>query len=898
MRRIYIILAFIIGTARVGAAQTTTPNLSLTLPIYAQQNWGPLINGDLSQIDTAIGFLQNPYQGAWSSSTVYVRGAMVQYEGLLYTSLINSNYNNLPTSTSAWQAIPGSGTSIPAAANFVYAGISINDDDSHSLSSAITITGWTTTGGVTAVTNSGTSHFSAGQWISMRAANGWPSCPSGESLGTGCTLFQVLASPAPTATSFSISTASISAGSCSSSCGSAYSAMSYLPFATSGAASFPSGALGNTYVYIPSPVTISGLAAGYSTFLHPLSPAVTGRPAYLIINSNNNDAGTCTSAATTESAYQTLFQDAHADGYVVVVGTPNGTYWSQEGLGCSTAYNLQKQVDEWLRAQGKASILAATPTSTQYWDIISDIGDVLWDGSDTNFIVSSNSGFAPAGADLASRTLAHDIYVATGSALPRNQVTYGYGQGSGFQNVDGYLYAPVSDETYAFQWWNAARTSMIAYLDTSSNGFVLPQSSSYFHIDGSGLCFGGRPFCVGTMNLDGSGDFYGVGGLTAASGASNANCWNTNGGYTACAGSGMTWPTFTGLAKYGGSNNWVTPTYADVVSLFGSGSCSGYLYSNGTCSTPSGSMSGMTAGQVPIAASPTTVTTSMPLAGSGGAITTGPSSSTNGDCPEFTGTQGQIADSGSPCGAGSGAPAPQFGTGSPLGISPPSLAQFPATGSAGGTGTVTATFGSSVSSGHVVYVLYSAGSSTAPTMSDSLSTSFTSILGPQTFTNFSLWCGTLSSSGSDTITASGPNYGQIVAYEVANGTCTTDAVGSEQSGTSATATNTTTTANDFLITNFSDTNGSGGSISASSGWTASSTLHNGFNDLVGAYQVATTATSYSVTWTSYTSGYLQIVSFLATASPVSGTQGQVYYETNTTPYTSWVYNSGTWHQVQ
>jgi hypothetical protein len=50
----------------------------------------------------------------------------------------------------------------------------------------------------------------------------------------------------------------------------------------------------------------------------------------------------------------------------------------------------------------------------------------------------------------------------------------------------------------------------------------------------------------------------------------------------------MVWPTFTGLAKYGGSSNWVTPTYADVVALFGSGSCSGYLKNDGTCSTTSG----------------------------------------------------------------------------------------------------------------------------------------------------------------------------------------------------------------------------------------------------------------------------------------------------------------------
>lgn len=45
----------------------------------------------------------------------------------------------------------------------------------------------------------------------------------------------------------------------------------------------------------------------------------------------------------------------------------------------------------------------------------------------------------------------------------------------------------------------------------------------------------------------------------------------------------MPWPTFTGLAAYGGSNNWVNPTYSMVTALWASGSCSGLLRNDGTC---------------------------------------------------------------------------------------------------------------------------------------------------------------------------------------------------------------------------------------------------------------------------------------------------------------------------
>jgi hypothetical protein len=96
-----LVAAFVL--AATGSAQTVTPNLNLTLPPYGAANWNTPIVGDLSLIDAAVGLLQNPFLGTWSSTVTYGKGQMVALSNALYISAINANFNNNPTTaTSDW----------------------------------------------------------------------------------------------------------------------------------------------------------------------------------------------------------------------------------------------------------------------------------------------------------------------------------------------------------------------------------------------------------------------------------------------------------------------------------------------------------------------------------------------------------------------------------------------------------------------------------------------------------------------------------------------------------------------------------------------------------------------------------------------------------------------------
>lgn len=184
------------------------------------------------------------------------------------------------------------------------------------------------------------------------------------------------------------------------------------------------------------------------------------------------------------------------------------------------------------------------------------------------------------------------------------------------------------------------------YLDFSANVFqwgafiIRPDNINPTRVLSVGSS-GGSPAFTASSGLS---PVFGLCGETT--GPSCTDSWNftylstgTNYGHIGPVGSVFTTPWTLGSLVL--TNIGTTPSTSPVCPN-GTG---GILTTSG-CATGSSGLSGMTTGQVAIAATASTITSSKALAGSGAGITTGPTSDVVGDITCFTGTAGQIADCG------------------------------------------------------------------------------------------------------------------------------------------------------------------------------------------------------------------------------------------------------------
>jgi hypothetical protein len=377
----------------------------------------------------------------------------------------------------------GGGGIVPSNATFAFTGDSVNDDDGNAIeTTAIPIASYSCNGTTCTVTTTSAHGLSAGQWVNMRFSTSDFAAfnshlPSYIALETGGTVFQVL-SAGLTSTQFEFNY-SLASPSCSSSCGNAYLASYNLPFNTVNQGALKG--IGTVVMKIPNPVSIAGVAANYASMFHAISPAVTGNPGYLIIDGITDDfaSSSCNSSSipTLETNLQTVWSDAHADGWVVVMGSPNAVLYDEYGTVCLNFYPYLAEISQWLYQQGKSAQNAASGT---YWDIFADVQRVVNDAHDTT-LVASNGGLAYAGADLAASVIASAIGGGTSTSLQKNGDYFGLPTGNtgGLANAHGRVFAPYADTAYAFSFTNAAMTNCVLCINTTTTPQVTTGGATY-----------------------------------------------------------------------------------------------------------------------------------------------------------------------------------------------------------------------------------------------------------------------------------------------------------------------------------------------------------------------------------------------------------------------------------
>jgi hypothetical protein len=338
----------------------------------------------------------------------------------------------------------------------------------------LTISSWTTSGSspnfVATVTTTAAHNLNVGDWVNMRVATGFTSfLPANIALQTGVTLFQVL-SGGFTTTQFEINTGTHNEGTCSSSCGTMETAMNNMPFKIAEQPGMPISLLNNVVVSIPNPVTVGGLASFFSTVTGPWNPATTGKPLYIIVNSPWNDIGICSSVSTIETAYASVFTQAHAltNTKVILPTIPANNISQQFGAGFCTypaaPYVEADELQRYLNGSGRSAATAATGA---YWDIYANSGASLNDPEYPNQGQGSATGW-----NLYASGIANALVSGNGAPAPLALERWGNASNADNTAGNGYNWHPSVDSVKTWQWQNAEYgTAMILGTATSGGAF-------------------------------------------------------------------------------------------------------------------------------------------------------------------------------------------------------------------------------------------------------------------------------------------------------------------------------------------------------------------------------------------------------------------------------------------
>lgn len=365
------------NTISVNGVVVSSPNLNDTTPAagtngknVAWQHSGSSVSAEIVGNGNASTYLD----GTGNYSTPAGGGSVTWPAS---TDVVISNGTNSPAgvapvngsclvgSAGAWTSgsCSGGGSGVqynPSTAIVGYTGSSTNEDDGRVTSSPVPVGAWSCNGTTCTVNTTGTNPLTTSDWVDMSNVTGWFATPANfDPQDTGVGTFKITAA---TTGSF---TFAYTTNTGSNTGGNAYSATYWGAYQTE---AMP-------YIHGHGQFLWRfGTCAqnANSVIFNARFGGLSGSPKILFIQGCQNDLQAGATDVTVEGYLQSIWANAHAQGYIVFQSTMLPT-----SLGVSPApnfYTYMMNINNWMYSQVKTY---ANTTSTQYIDHIVDMGTFI-----------------------------------------------------------------------------------------------------------------------------------------------------------------------------------------------------------------------------------------------------------------------------------------------------------------------------------------------------------------------------------------------------------------------------------------------------------------------------------------------------------------------------------------
>jgi hypothetical protein len=338
---------------------------------------------------------------------------------------------------------------------------------------------------------------------------------------------------------------------------------------------------GTVYNEAVGGTTIAQMNTNYTTNVHPLSPAVTGKPGYLFIQTSYNDITAGTAIATMESGIQAAWTQGHTDGWTVVMTT------MIPGTGGAAQLLVIGQFLDFVRTQACGSMASG---STACWDRLVDLTGAAPDPFDSAYYFTDNVHMFSGGWALMAHTLNQQMSTQESSVGTISLGPLGTGNANYRGNQDALVALTTGGSDSA-----TGDSALVALTTGTSDTCFGATSCTSLTTQSADTVFGAQAYQTGT------GAFAAVFGQDAApassgnnitalgwqagnsltSGANNtfvgtsAGNTTTSGTFNTAVGAGATTGTTTNGAIAIGQGSSASTTQAIAIGFFATASASG-----------------------------------------------------------------------------------------------------------------------------------------------------------------------------------------------------------------------------------------------------------------------------------------------------------------------------------